>query len=127
MTRLSNMLGGWRTTPAIALLGAVALLVVGVMLTLWQEQLYRGQKSREIAVQAQILAASVTAALVFDDNRAAQDYVDALAVNPELEAAGVYDESGALFAGFSRPGALAPPQRVEPRSAWTGGGRLNVA
>jgi signal transduction histidine kinase len=127
MSGLPNISRVWRTTPSVALLGAFCLLVAGVTLTLWQEQLYRAQKSREISVQAQILGASVTAALIFDDNRTAQDYVNALAVNPDIEAAGVYDEAGALFAGFSRPAAIPPPQRVEPREPWLEDNRLHTA
>ena len=44
--------------------------------------------------------------------RAAQEYVEALATNPELQAAGVYDGEAHLLAGFSRGGARLP-------SAWT--------
>ena len=57
--------------------------------------------------QAQILAASVTAAVVFDDHNAAQEYVDALRVNPELEGAGIYGARGQLIAGFARGDAPA--------------------
>jgi len=58
--------------------------------------------------QAQILAASAAAAILFDDHKAAQEYVDALRVNPELQAAAVYGGDGRLMAGFAR-GTRLPP------------------
>ena len=50
--------------------------------------------------QAEILAASVTAAVSFDDADAAQEYVDALEANPELRAAGVDDAQGICLRNF---------------------------
>ena len=52
------------------------------------------QQQGDVGEQAQILAASVSAAITFDDARAAQEYVDALKVNPQLQAAGVYGREG---------------------------------
>src|SRR5215471_11734135 len=83
-----------------ALLSAVLLVVAGVFVTLYEEQLYRNQQAQETRVQAQILAASVTAALAFNDRAAAQEYVDALQANTQVEAAGVYDAAGLRIAGF---------------------------
>lgn len=91
-----------------ALVAAALLLAAGVLMAVYEEKLYSAQQIKNIREQAQILAASVTAAIMFDDRRAAQEYVDALAANPELQAAGVYDEDGHLLAGFSRGGARLP-------------------
>ncbi len=107
----------WRRTPLVAIAGAVVLLIAGIMTAAYSDQLYRSQKVQEVSVQAQILAASVNAALVFGDRGAAQEYVKALGANPEVEAAGVYDERNVLFAGYTRDptqelpraAALAPP------------------
>jgi signal transduction histidine kinase len=84
----------------------------------YEEQLYSAQQVKSVREQAQILAASVTAAIVFDDRKAAQEYVDALTANPDLVAAGVYDGPGKLLAGFSREGATLPaaPPRADIRS-----------
>src|SRR6185437_14916313 len=38
-------------------------------------------------------------------------YIDALAANPDIQSAGVYNETGALAAGFSR-GDAKPPARA---------------
>jgi signal transduction histidine kinase/CheY-like chemotaxis protein len=83
-------------------------------------------------VQAEILAASVTAALDFRDPTTAQEAVDALRVNSQVTAAGVYDDRGILFVGYERgPSKLArsfagartdPPNRLIARVPVTQGG-----
>ena len=50
-------------------------------------------------------AASVTAALDFGDREAAQQAVDAIRVNRQIRAIGVYRDDGALIAGYGRDGA----------------------
>ena len=62
-----------KATPFAALAVAVILLVAGVGVAIYEDNLYRSQQIEQAAVQAQILAASVTAALVFNDDRAAQE------------------------------------------------------
>lgn len=99
---------GWNPPVIGALVAAALLLAAGVLMAVYEERLYSAQQIKNIREQAQILAASVTAAIVFGDRSAAQEYVEALAANPELQAAGVYDEAGHLLAGFSRGGARLP-------------------
>ena len=99
--------------PLAALVSAFALILAGALVTLYEEQLYQTQKIDDTSVQGQILAASVTAALVFDDEKAAQEYVNALQANPDLEAVGVYSAGGARVAGFTRAGSGEPPAAVE--------------
>ena len=62
---------------------------------------------RETTAQAQILAATVTAALAFNDAKAAHEYVGALASNPDVEAAAVYDAAGARLCRILSPGRQA--------------------
>ena len=103
----------WGPWPAIAAFGAIALLAAGVLMGAVNEAGYRTQRTRELAVQADILARSVSAALAFDDTQAAQEYVDALGANPDIETAAVYAENNDLIASLTRttarPPATAPP------------------
>jgi signal transduction histidine kinase/ActR/RegA family two-component response regulator len=103
----------WGPWPAIAAFGAVALLLAGVLMGLVNETAYRVQRTRELAVQGDILARSVSAALAFQDSQTAQEYLDALGANPEIETAAVYDEKDQLVASFSRA-ARTPPARAPP-------------
>ena len=98
----------WSLVPVIAALGAILLVLSGLGIAIYDEQAYRAQKIREATAQGEILAATVTAALAFDDRPAAQEYVEALRVNAQLVSAGVYNDAGALVAGYARdPGTQA--------------------
>lgn len=96
-----------------ALLAALLLLLIGIGLARYEDRLYTAQQTSALDEQARILAASVTAAVSFDDKRAVQEYINALKVNPDIRAAGVYDNKGALVAQFLRgatlPGAVPAP------------------
>ena len=85
---------------SFALAAAVILLLAGLVLGMANEQARRAERLRELGIQADILSASVSAALAFDDRQAAQEYVAALEANPQLRAAGVYRTDGPLFASF---------------------------
>jgi PAS domain S-box-containing protein len=95
-------------TPIIATLVAVSLVVVGLSMAIYNENVGKAEKLRDVTVQANILAGSVSAALAFDDAKLAREYVDALGASPDVEAAGVYDQRGVLVAGYARQGAAAP-------------------
>jgi signal transduction histidine kinase len=127
MAAMSGILRSRKLSPSIAIIAAVGLVLGGVLVGLFEEELYRSQRVGEVQVQAEILAASVTAALVFNDARAAQGYVDALAVNPELQAAGVYDAMGRRVAGFMRMGAVPPPDTAAAAPAAFNNNRVVAA
>ena len=113
MRPFNRLARGWRSVPAAAGLMAALLLLAGLGIIFQSESAYREQKVREARVQAEILAASVTAALDFADAAAAQESVNALRVNPQIRSAAVYDGEGALFAGFQRSGTTLPPTLAE--------------
>ena len=69
---------GSRLSPLVTLIGAIAILVAGVAMAVYEEHLYKEQKLHSVEVQARILASSVTAALMFDDQRTTQEYLNAL-------------------------------------------------
>jgi len=111
LSPVSRFAIGWRLVPATALASAAVLLATGVGIGAYNERYYQAQKLREAEVQAETLAASVSAALAFDDRETAREYVSALRLNPEIETAGVYGLQGALVAGYSRTGEP-PPDRA---------------
>jgi signal transduction histidine kinase/CheY-like chemotaxis protein len=102
--------GAGRVTAAVA---AGLLLLLGVIVVLFNEQAYNGQKQRDLGVQAQIVSASVAPALIFLDNASAQQYLDALSANPSISAVAVYDASGGQVARYARAGDAAPPARAD--------------
>ena len=98
--------------PAVAAAGVLLLVLVGVVIVLYNEQAYRDAKTQQVEAQSRILASTVTAALAFDDRRAAQEAVNALAVDPQIRAAAVYDAHGDLFAKYTGTGGPAVPKAV---------------
>ena len=104
---------------------AVILLLLGVGLVVANERVNAGQQSRRATVQAEILAGSVAGALAFDDPGTAREYVNALRANHEIQAAGVYDDTGLLVAGYSA-GAQGLPKRASPHEALIDRGALSV-
>jgi len=111
--------------PAIALAAAALVGVAGILGSLYEDQLYRTQKLDELGTQADILAASVSAALAFNDAKTAQQFTNALAANPQLDMALVYDTQGRVVARFVRPGV--DPHPPEQRVTGASGNRISVA
>ena len=116
-----------RFMPALAVSGAILFLVAAAAATIvFNERAYRAQKVDEVTVEARILAGTLTAALAFDDRRAALEYVDALEANPEVLAAAVYDARGDYLVGYARSPDRAPPRSVEAGPPLFEGERLIV-
>jgi signal transduction histidine kinase/CheY-like chemotaxis protein len=116
----------WRFTPALARATAILVVCAGALLLLVSERAYREQKINEALVQAQILASTVAAALTFDDRDAAQEYIIATRINPELRAAAIYDAHGAPFANYLAEGALPLPPSAPPLGTSFAEDRLTV-
>ncbi|HEY3564741.1 MAG TPA: CHASE sensor domain-containing protein, partial [Casimicrobiaceae bacterium] len=87
--------------PAVAAAGVLLLLLAGGVIVTYNEQAYKDAKTQQAEAQSRILASTVTAALAFDDRKAAHEYVNALAVDPQIQVAAVYDAQGKLFAAYS--------------------------
>ncbi len=98
-----------RGVPLVALACLAILLLVGVFVSVTHERALKVELAREAGAQADLLASAVSGALAFDDAQAAQDYVDAVQVNPNVLAAAVYDENDRLVAGYTRAGETIPP------------------
>ena len=115
-----------RVTAAVAMIAAIMLVAAGLGVAGYNEGLFRAQAAREAQVQADILAASLTAALAFDDSVAAQQYLGALGANPEVEAAGLYSASGRLLSGYRRDPAQPLPLRAPAQPHAFEGGPIVV-
>lgn len=117
--RIEDFTGRWRGFP-IAVTGTLValLLLAGILIVAQGEASYLAQKQRETHAQVDILAASVAAALDFDDAAAARESVDTLRVNRQIRMAAIYDRSGALVAGYAPEGQKVP-ERLDP-AAWGG-------
>ncbi|HEX3755293.1 MAG TPA: ATP-binding protein [Rhizomicrobium sp.] len=111
---------GWSLPVVAALIAAAVLLSAGVLMAFYEEQLYSAQQLKDVREEAQILAASVTAAIDFDDAGAVSEHLGALKVNPELQAGGVYDKAGRLMASFVQGNAVLPRGPLPEGAAYAG-------
>jgi signal transduction histidine kinase/CheY-like chemotaxis protein len=104
---------------------AVFLLAASLLLAWQWERQQRVEQFRQASVQVRILAGSLTGALAFDDAITAGEYVNALRLDRQVQAAGVYRADGQLVAGFSRRDEQLPAQ-VTPHGPRIEGGQLAV-
>ncbi|GAA0240468.1 sensor histidine kinase [Rhodanobacter caeni] len=91
--------------PITMLVAVGLLLVAGALAAAYQYRTARIERRHQLVTQANILAASVTAAIAFNDRAAAQEYVNALMLDPRLDAVAVYNEFHGRVAGFQRAGS----------------------
>jgi len=82
----------------------LALLLVVLALTVFEYWRIRHTMLQDSRVEAAIVADNVSASLVFNDDRAAREMLQALLASPMVLAAGVYRANGVLFADFQRDG-----------------------
>ncbi|HET9813090.1 MAG TPA: ATP-binding protein [Sphingomicrobium sp.] len=102
MTPLRTSLKEWRSAPATIFVIAVLIVVAGFAIIFQNEITYRASRDRQATVEAEVLAASVTAALDFADPVAAQETVNAFRANRQVRFIGVFDRGGRPLASYSR-------------------------
>ncbi|MET0544816.1 MAG: CHASE sensor domain-containing protein, partial [Caulobacterales bacterium] len=78
------------------------LLIAGLLLGVVNEIAYRSQQLREIEIQANTLAQSVAAPLMFVDSVTAQENANAFGFNPQIDAVGIYDSAGDVLASYQK-------------------------
>jgi signal transduction histidine kinase/CheY-like chemotaxis protein len=114
MRRIPRLPLRWARAPAAIVLLVALLLLAGIGIILQSEAAYREVKAQETHGQAEVLAASVAAALDFRDSDAADQAVRAVRLNRQVRSAAVYDAGGERFAGYGRDG-LPPPRLAGDR------------
>lgn len=85
----------------------LALLVSGLVLLVYQALSLRSALAADAAVQADMIADNVSAALMFNDVGSAQEVLHSLRKVPYVERAGIYTVEGRRFATYARPGLRA--------------------
>jgi len=118
MPKIKDLPIRWKLVLVTVLTCAIAELVAGAIITAYNGNSYAREKAQEVTVQAEVLAASLAAPIVFGDHSAAQEYLDALKANREIAAARIYGADGLLFARYRRDDA---PKGLLPAKAQTQG------
>ena len=89
----------------------VALLISGFVLLAYQAVSLRSALKADATVQADMIADNVSAAVLFDDLRSAQETLNSLRDVPYVASAGIYTADGNPFAAYAKPG-LSPHERL---------------
>jgi len=98
----------------ILVTSSAALVAAGLAIVTYEAISFRQQRVAELSTQAAILGAISTAALVFNDTKAAQEYLSTLKELPEVTAAIIYDNNGKVFATYQREdSSVSEPPAVE--------------
>ena len=99
-----------------------ALVLSGIGVVLSDSFLLRSYLQRDLVSLARIIADNSTAALAFEDPRAAAEMLTTLRARPHLEAACIYRASGTILATYFRPGTRqrCPPQQPLEDIRFTG-------
>src|SRR4030095_1416974 len=84
----------------VMLTSSIALIAAGIAIVAYDSITFTQQKQNDLATQAAILAATSSAALEFNDTKAAKEYLAALKARPEVASAVMYDDKGKIFASY---------------------------
>jgi signal transduction histidine kinase/DNA-binding response OmpR family regulator len=93
-------------TTTMASLG-LALLLVSVAFVAYELITFRATMVRTLSAQAAIMAHQSTSAVVFGDPDTARETLSAMAAEPHVMSAAIYDRDGRLFASYARAGLSA--------------------
>jgi len=101
-----------KLTLIIMLTSAVAVAVACVVFATYDGVRFKRAMVNQLSLQAEIIGANSTAAILFNDERAAQETLGALAADDRIVSAQIYTEDGRRFAEYVRhdvaPGAPPP-------------------
>ncbi len=105
-----------------------ALLLAGICLFAYESYQQRKAAAHELTSQADILAESSTAALSFNDERAATQNLTALRGDSSVAVAAIFDRNNVPFAHYRRDGSswAMAPERLRPVGAYFENGALSV-
>jgi len=84
---------------------AIALLLAGLAFAGHQVLSFWSERPERLAIQAEIIGATSTAALAFDDAAAATETLSALRFEPSITAARLYNAEGRVVAAYVRADA----------------------
>jgi len=101
----------------------LAVLLVSLGFAIYERQSYRVSAVRELTALADTLGANSAASLAFNDQGTAKAMLGALATEPNLLAACLYDNQGRIFAEYRSPGTrrnLILPTRREDGAYFDG-------
>jgi signal transduction histidine kinase len=114
MRRFADLPVRRKLMAIVMLASGGALLAANAGLFIADLVRFRSDLERDLLSLAEIVAANSTAALVFDDSRAAAETLGALRARPVVAAACIFRADGRRFAEYFRAGAARHPLPAAP-------------
>ena len=110
-----------KLTLIIVTTSSLALLVASAAVGIYEHRRSKQVLVREATQLATVIGQNSQAALAFQDQDAAEQMLSALAANPHIVEAAIYDARGRLFVSYGRSAPSTPPLTPtdEGRAAWT--------
>lgn len=106
----SKLMTGFMLTSLVALLFTVAALA-------WYDRsTFHSEIMGDVQTLAGIIGENAASSVAFNDRQTAQATLAALKAQPHIVSAAVYDNMGALFAGY---GKVPPPAKAPAQGAWS--------
>jgi len=106
----------------------LAMLIVGLVFFAFDELTLKKAMTQEITMLSQVIGANNSAALLFNDQKSAEDNLAVLSVNPHVISGCIYNATGDVFAGYTRkniqPLPVHPPRAEE--GCFLGNGQLSI-
>ncbi len=107
-----------RKLTLIGVLTSIVSLVIGMTVVLaWDLSSARTRLVRDTGMLADVIGSNSTAAIVFNDGKAASEIIRALSVNESIVSAVIWTKEGSQLARFDRSGKR-NPDRILPASAF---------
>ncbi len=119
MELLRNLSIRWKVIHMIMFTMTVALLIACAAFMAYDYVAFRDQLTKDSHALADLLGTGTTGALSFDDEKAAQETLRALAAKPEVTQSRVYDADGREFAAYRRPGLTVEAPGTPPDGSRT--------
>ncbi len=92
-------------TLLILFASALAVLLASLGFAIYERESYRASAVRELTALADTLGANTAASLAFNDQDTAKEMLSALATEPNVRLACLYDNKGRIFAEYRSPDA----------------------
>src|SRR5713226_1217297 len=86
----------------IVVTSAIALVLSSIALVVFESIDLRREALSQISTTASVLGANTTAALTFQDRRAAEETLSALRADARIASAAIYGKDGSIFARYRR-------------------------
>jgi diguanylate cyclase (GGDEF)-like protein/PAS domain S-box-containing protein len=99
-------------TLLILFASALAVLLASLGFAIYERESYRASAVRELTALADTLGANTAASLAFNNQDTAREMLGALATEPNVLLACLYDNQGRIFAEYRSPGG--PPTLAVP-------------